>query len=83
VVRAQVVLPSSSAGSALAVSSGISSPMDTDGEDAKQQVPRSVLQKILKRSSEEDEAPLTTAAVRELQRAQKERVYDRTLIKVK
>jgi hypothetical protein len=83
VVRAQVVLPSSSAGSALAVSSGISSPMDGEGDDPKQQLPRSVLQKILKRGSEEDEAPLTTAAVRELQRAQKERVYDRTLIKVK
>lgn len=46
-------------------------------------VPRSVLQKILKHGGEGDETPLTTAAVRELQRAQKERVYDRTLIKVK
>eukprot|EP01032_Pedospumella_encystans_P011527 gene11527-13397_t len=46
-------------------------------------VPRSVLSKILRAGEDGDSTPLTTQAVRDLQRAQKERVFNRTLIKIK
>lgn len=53
-------------------------------EDDSRSAPRSVLAKILKRSADgEDNTPLTTQAVRDLQKAQKERVYSRTLIRIK
>jgi hypothetical protein len=35
------------------------------------------------RNGEEEEEPMTTAAVRELRRLQKERIYSRTLIRIK
>ncbi|KAJ1398559.1 hypothetical protein B484DRAFT_438374, partial [Ochromonadaceae sp. CCMP2298] len=54
--------------------------MEVEDEGPGMSVPRSVLQQILKK---EEEKPLTTQAVRDLQRAQKERVYARTLIKIK
>lgn len=54
--------------------------MDVVGEEDVRNVPRSVLQKILKR---DEDAPLTTQAVRDLQRAQKEKVYRNTLIKIR
>lgn len=46
------------------------------------QLPRSVLQKLLGSDGSSD-TPLTTKAVRDLQKAQKERVYDRTVIRVR
>lgn len=54
---------------------------DAYNEDDSRSAPRSVLQKILKGG--EDNTPLTTQAVRDLQKAQKERVYSRTLIRIK
>ena len=58
-------------------------------DDDVKNVSRSVLQRILKKpggvngNDDNEGAPLTTQAVRDLQRAQKERVYTRTLIRVK
>ena len=47
-------------------------------------VTHSVLQRILKSNAEvDDSTPLTTQAVRDLQKAQKERIYARTLVRVK
>lgn len=77
----QVVFPKSEGSSSGA--SSAESAMDVTGEGDDKSVPKAVLQKILKRSSQEDDAPLTTQAVRDLQRAQKERVYARTLIRIK
>ena len=42
-------------------------------------IPGGMLKKIMQSGKEED-SPLTTKAVRDLQRLQKERVYSRTLV---
>jgi hypothetical protein len=44
-------------------------------------VPKSILQKILKKG--EDETPLTTAAVREVQKMQNEKVYQKTIVRIR
>jgi len=46
-------------------------------------VPRELLSKIKLINNDGDNTPLTTKAYRDLQRAQKEKVYKRTLIRVK
>ena len=62
-------------------SKGLANTADYDN-DTGGGVPKTVLQKILS-SGQENDAPLTTRAVRELQRAQKERVYTQSLIRIK
>ena len=44
-------------------------------------VPKSLISKILKKG--ENDTPLTTKAYRDLQKAQKARVYSKTLIRIK
>lgn len=44
-------------------------------------VPLSLMKSLLKKP--EDDVPLTTKAVRDLQRAEKERVYQRTVVRIK
>ena len=62
-------------------SSSSSSSNSSSSSSAAGPVPGGLLKKILQVGKEED-APLTTRAVRELQRLQKERVYSRTLVRL-
>lgn len=56
----------------------------TASEEMLDKEAKSILAKmVLKAVADPTDAPLTTKAVRDLQKAQKERVFNRTLIKVR
>jgi hypothetical protein len=55
--------------------------LEMEVDESPSGVPKSLLQKILKKG--EDETPLTTAAVREVQKMQNEKVYQKTIVRIR
>lgn len=77
----KVVFPAQNQGSVSDLSHLSEGKFDRESEEAESSaVPKALLQKILRK---EDETPLTTLAVRELQKLQTEKVYQKTVVRIR
>ena len=78
----KVVFPAQNQGGSVPDLSHLSDgKFDRESEEAESSaVPKALLQKILRK---EDETPLTTLAVRELQKLQTEKVYQKTVVRIR